>query len=149
MTTAEASALPYLIFRLGGYHYGLSIDYVVEVAAMVEVVPLAGGTPALMGVANRHGSILPMLDMRVIFGQSAAQIDTTTLFVVVQHNTIMAGLVVDEIQQIVYLSARPHAHDSVQYIEGVLTQQEQIVQLVALPQVLKAHIPHQVLENGA
>lgn len=150
MVQADSHPLPYLLFRLGPHHYGLSISHVIEVAAMVELVATPGTHPAFLGVANRHGGVLPVLDMRAIFGQTATVIDTTTLFIVVQHAGTQAGLVVDEIQQIVYLEPEQlrQSEKDVKYIQGVITRQGSIIQLVALPPLIAEFVPHHMLESS-
>ena len=49
---------PVLTFRLATQQYGLPIDQVLEVAAMVALTTVPDAPPEMMGLANRHGEVL-------------------------------------------------------------------------------------------
>lgn len=146
----EALRLPFLTFRLGQQSYALPIAQVVEVAAMVELVTVANAPAALLGVANRHGSVLPLLDLRLVFGQPAAPITDSTLFVVAALGTRQVGLIVDEIYQVAYFDAQQLAASplSEKYVEGILTYRDQLVQIVALPALLASFLPEGAAAHG-
>jgi purine-binding chemotaxis protein CheW len=67
----EADRQPVLTFTLGDGIYALPIEEVIEVAAMVELIPLADAPPEILGMVNRHGEIMPVLDLRQVFKQPA------------------------------------------------------------------------------
>jgi chemotaxis signal transduction protein len=150
MAEADTQPVPYLIFRLGSQQYALVVDHVIEVAAMVELVNLPHAQPAILGVANRHGHVLPMLDLRQVFDQRAARIDIATLFIVAQHNDRQMGLVVDEVQQIGYFDAAvvAQATSAEKYVQGIVTHDGNIIQLIALPQLIAAFLPQEMLESN-
>jgi chemotaxis signal transduction protein len=87
----KAERLPFLLFQMGPQYYALAIDGVVEVAAMVELVQTPGINAEFIGIANRHGAVLPMLDLPVIFRLPPTKIDMSTLFIVVQAADRRAG----------------------------------------------------------
>lgn len=103
MTDSGQEHVPLLVFRLAEQHYGLHIAHVVEVAAMVALTTVPESPEPLLGIANRHGDILPVLDLRIIFAADAVPVTTDTLFVVVEYGNHMAGLVVDEVDGVRYL----------------------------------------------
>src|SRR5512145_2335708 len=113
-----------LTFSLGPQIYGLPIEDVVEVAAMVELVEMPDAPPALLGMMNRRGNILPMLDLRQVFNQAATPVSTTTLFIVVAHGLRMAGLVVEEIRQVEYVNLSQQTPTSGKYIRGIIHHKE-------------------------
>lgn len=96
-------AIPMLVFRLSDQYYGIHIDHVVEVAAMVEFSALPDATPELLGMVNRHGAVLPLIDLRQAFGLGTLDINLSTLFIVVSLDKMRAGLVVDEVFQVQYI----------------------------------------------
>lgn len=150
MAEAEAQSVPHLIFRLGSQQYALVIDQVIEVAAMVELVDTPHSHAAFLGVANRHGQVLPVLDLRIVFDHPAAHIDTATLFIVAQHLDQQLGLVVDEVQRIEYFDASVVARraPAQQHVQGIVTHRGNIVQLVALPSLLATFLPQDMLESN-
>lgn len=104
MTESAQEQVPLLVFRLAEQHFALHIEHVVEVAAMVALTPVPESPDPLLGVANRHGDILPVLDLRLILAKDAAPVTTDTLFVVVHDADHLAGLVVDEVDGVRYLT---------------------------------------------
>lgn len=103
--TDPASFVSVLTFRLDRQEYALPVDEVVEVAALMELTRIADSVPELLGIANRHGTALPVLDLRRVLDAPLAPLDATTLFIVGSHDGQMVGLVVDEVQQVEYIPA--------------------------------------------
>jgi purine-binding chemotaxis protein CheW len=141
--TPEPARLAFLTFSLGDQLYALPIDDVVEVAAMVALVQVAGAPPEVMGMANRHGQVLPVLDLRRVFRQGEAGLSVTTLFIVAQHNEQQVGLVVDEVHQVEYFDMTQVAHTSAreQYTRGMIPYADRLVQIIALPALLAVFLP--------
>ena len=140
----------YLIFVLGQQRYALPVSSVIEVAAMVELVKTTNQRPEVLGVANRHGEVLPMLDLRLVFGHEAAPIDTTTLFIVARHGETQVGLVVDEIRQIEYFAMNPtgRTRPGERFIDDLVTHDESVIQIVALPVLIAEFVSQNVLESS-
>ncbi|MEL6526461.1 MAG: chemotaxis protein CheW [Chloroflexota bacterium] len=139
MSANEQHAL--LTFRLSDQYYALRIQHVLEVAAMVEYDKLANADEALLGIANRHGDPLPLLDMRAVFGMSAIAVDVNTLFIVVQTSGYPVGLVVDEVEQVRYvpLNAFRSARAGT-YITHLVSTDDQLFQLVDLDTLLQQYV---------
>jgi chemotaxis signal transduction protein len=138
-----ADPVAHLIFRLGPQHYALSIEQVVEVAAMVELVKTPDVDEVFLGIANRHGEALPMLDLRPVFRQSAPIIDTSTLFIVAHLSGQYVGLVVDEVLRIDYFDTHQLPRHLIRdrFVQGVITRGEQLIQLITLPSLLATYLP--------
>lgn len=129
--------IPILTFTVAERTYALPVADVLEVAAMVELLPMAQSLPEIMGLVNRHGSIIPLLDMRVILGQPSSIIHIRTFFIVVQMDGIITGLVVDHIEQVKYIP-----EDAFQAVPGnvlvqtIVNDAGVIVQMVSLTPLL-------------
>ncbi len=128
--------LPVLTLRLGEQLYAVTIDDVVEVASMVELTTLPDKPPHMMGIANRHGAMLPVFDLRQIFEQEAAPVDSYTLFIVAVHHGQMAGLVVDEVHQVEYVDLSERQPTAGRYIRDIVSHKGHLVQLISLPHLL-------------
>jgi purine-binding chemotaxis protein CheW len=128
--------LPVLTFRLGEQPYAVGIEDVVEVASMVELTTLPDSPPFMMGYANRHGMMLPVFDLRQIFEQEAASVDSYTLFIVAAHEGQMAGLVVDEVRQVEYMDIGERQATAGKYIRDIVSHKGHLVQLISLPHLL-------------
>ena len=135
--------IPILTFLMDGKPYALLIDYVVEVAAMVQYSDIADSAPALLGMINRHGQVMPLVDLRLVFGLSTAIIDTNVLFIVAQHEDTLVGLVVDAVNQVEYIhpSDLRMAPGGGRWVEQVVSYQDSLLQIVNLPAVITHLLP--------
>jgi len=62
----------YLAFLCGGEDFALPIHYVVEVARHQSAVRVPNADPAVVGVINLRGQIIPIVDMFVPLGLEGA-----------------------------------------------------------------------------
>mgnify|MGYP003492485273 CR=1 FL=1 len=149
MSHQAESALPILIFNIGDSLYALSIDDIVEVAAMVEMTSVPDAPPEILGVVNRHGAIVPMLDLRRVFKQQTAPVLPSTLFIVVQSGNSWAGLVVDDVQQVEYVNGAQFEGTSIpgRYIRGMISYKSQLIQLISLPPLWESFLVTQVADK--
>ena len=129
---------PFLTFSLGEQKYALPIDVVVEVAAMVELAEVADSPPEMSGIANRHGAVLPVFDLRLVFGHEAAPVNLSTLFIVAAHDGQTVGLVVDEVHQVEYIQPSRQSSTTGKYIHDIVSHKGQLVQLISLPALLES-----------
>lgn len=143
MNVQTIDRIPVLTFMMGDKQYALLIDYVVEVAAMVHYSEVADATPFLLGMVNRHGQVMPLIDLRIIFGLETPIIDTNILFVVARHNNILVGLVVDAVNQVeyIYQSDLRVAPGGGRWIKQVASHHDDLLQIVNLPAVVNHLLP--------
>jgi len=141
--------LPILTFVLGEQHFALRIEDVVEVAAMVALTAISGTQAAVLGAANRHGEVLPMLDMRQVIGLSPLQVDDDTLFIVARRGTHLVGLVVDLILQVEYANPRQIDRRATgHHVSGVVSDDRWLIQLLDVHALLQTFLPESVMIEG-
>ena len=108
---------------------------------MVEVTSVAGMPSEVLGVVNRHGTVLPLLDLRPIFNQTPAQIDTSSLFIVGVRGDHYVGLLVDEVHQVEYfdfsLVQESPAKLGEAYIRAIIPHGNELIQVLTLPPLLE------------
>ena len=143
MSTKILDQLPILTFMLGARRYGLRIDYVVEVAAIVDYSTVADSSEALLGLINRHGQVVPLIDLRIVFGLDVPPIDTNVLFIVAQYNDIIVGLVVDAVNQVEYIREGDLrvAPGGGRWVEQVTGYQDELLQLINLSAIISNILP--------
>jgi purine-binding chemotaxis protein CheW len=141
----EAVRLPILTFSLGDHLYALLIEDVVEVNAMVEITPLPDAPPEVLGIVNRHGKMLPLLDLRLVFKQPAPPVTSGTLFIVAAGGSQHIGLVVDEVHQVEYVDALRlgDAPTTARYLHGIIGHEASLIPILALPALLAAFVDGQ------
>lgn len=125
-------------------HYTVTIDEVVEVAAMVESARLSEEThPAVHGVIVRRGLPLVLIDLRVLFYCTDAPVSLNTLFVVVKHHKELVGFIVDHVEGVVYLNlddVRP-VRGGYGFVRGVLAHNHLLVQWLSASAVVAGTLP--------
>lgn len=91
----------YLTFELDGEHYGVKIDYVIEIVGIQDITQLPGTPKYVKGLINLRGKIIPLIDAREKFGKEKAEYNDRTCIVVLDIDDIMVGLVVDVISDVI------------------------------------------------
>ncbi len=104
----EAEPIPAVLCIIGDQQYAIAVTQILEVAALVKLTPLPDAPPEVAGVVNRHGEVIPVLDLRLCLKASESKISLNTLFIVVQEVQgdevlFTAGLIVDEVLGVVQL----------------------------------------------
>ena len=90
-----------LTFYIDDTMYGLPLANVIEIIN-VQTVATVPGTPAYVkGVINLRGGIVPLVDLRLKFGQMEREYDDQTNFIITQLGDMQVGLAVDRVSNVV------------------------------------------------
>jgi purine-binding chemotaxis protein CheW len=94
----------FLTFNLGEELYGVDILRVQEIKGYTTVTTIPNTPPHIKGVFNLRGTIVPIIDLRTLFGMPPIEYTrfTVIIVVVVQHKAI--GLVVDAVSDVLTVS---------------------------------------------
>jgi chemotaxis signal transduction protein len=57
-----------IVFTLGGQRHAVELRWVREVVTLGWVTPVPNAPPAVAGVVNYHGAIVPVIDVAVLAG---------------------------------------------------------------------------------
>jgi purine-binding chemotaxis protein CheW len=112
-------------FVVGEVEYAVAIARVKEIANPLDVVNLPHAPPAVVGVADYRGDVLPVIDLRLRFGLPSAAVTRRTKWIVVDVLGRLAALVVDAVTEVFGTAgaelkpAPPLAGDDVRGIAGV------------------------------
>ena len=103
----------FLSFRLGDEEYAIDILQVREIRAHEPVTRIANAPQFIRGVINLRGNIVPIVDLRVKFGQADAKYDAFTVVIILNIAQRLMGIVVDAVSDVVALlpeqiRAAPH-----------------------------------------
>ena len=91
----------YLTFHLDDVEYGINIHYVVEIVCMQRITELPDTPPALRGIINLRGKVIPVLDLRLRFSMAERDYDERTSVIVVNIQNASIGLICDEVAEVV------------------------------------------------
>lgn len=67
-----------ILFQIGGHHYGLKTDNVVEIIPAIPLRPLPGTTKYLAGIFDYRGEIVPVIDISNLTIKQPAKIRLST-----------------------------------------------------------------------
>ena len=96
----QAKRARYLTFYLGDEQYGIAIDKIKEIIAMMKVTDVPK-TPAYMrGVINLRGSIIPVVDTRLRFSMEPREEDMHTAIIIVEVEKVNIGFIVDRVEEV-------------------------------------------------
>jgi chemotaxis signal transduction protein len=84
--------------RIGVELYAVGVEHVLEVAELGAVTPVPGAPPAVLGVWNLRGQILPVLDLGSLLGLAPST--ERRRLVVAEAAGRRAGLAVDEVSDV-------------------------------------------------
>jgi len=95
----------YLTFYLGDEQYGIAIDKIKEIIAMMKVTNVPKTPFFMRGVINLRGSIIPIVDTRLRFGMQAREEDMHTTIIIVEVEKINIGFIVDRVEEVCSIDA--------------------------------------------
>ena len=130
-----------LTVALGAEVYGVDILRLKEIRGWSPVTRLPHSPPAVLGVLNLRGVVVPIIDLRVRFGMPAAEFTAVTVIIVLSLRTARGdqefGIVVDKVMDVVDIApgqvkATPSTAASVagEVIEGIASVDEQMLILL-------------------
>lgn len=137
----------YLSFMLGRIEYALPIVEVREVVRQSTITPVPSMPPAIRGVINLRGQVLPVLDvaMRVGLPQTAIGRWTCTMVVdtTIEGERCSIGLLVDAVSRVHEFAPEQigpppsfGSEISVDYLKGMASFEKSFVQILSLDRLL-------------
>jgi purine-binding chemotaxis protein CheW len=142
----------YITFKLADEEYAFEILKVREIIGMMVITRVPQADRAIKGVINLRGKVIPVVDLRLVFGMSETVPTDQTVIVIVQINVAnrmySMGVLVDEVVEV--LSVKTSAiepppnlgdfSDSTQeYILGVAKVGQRVIFLLDINKVLNSN----------
>lgn len=98
---AEEHKSKYMTFKSGNEYFGLKIQYVNEIIQIQAITMVPETEEYIKGLINLRGKIVPVIDVRLRFGQEAFEYNDRTCIIVIQVNDMMVGLIAEKIADVV------------------------------------------------
>jgi chemotaxis signal transduction protein len=114
-------------------HYAVAVEHVLEVAKLRDMTAVPGASPWLLGVINRDGQVLPVVDLAHLLGTGA--VGHPGCLLVVEDGPRRAGLAVDEILDVSPTPAPIDATES-KLLEGASLVEGVLIGMLAVGAVL-------------
>lgn len=93
-------------FRMGERFYVAPMGEVSEILHEPHVAALPGVKPWIKGVANLRGRLLPVMDLCAFFGLELSAQRKQRRVLVIDHQDVFAGLLVDEVLGVQHFNER-------------------------------------------
>lgn len=147
MSQSETESLSGLIalaiVGLQGEHFALSLDVIQEFTDVSQITPIPCCPRHIVGNMNQRGEILTLIDIRQFLHLDCSAPASQQKAVIVRVEQIVAGIIVDEVFDVVYLrpsdiSGIPTAVHSAEneYLRGVAAYQDRMMSILDLPRLL-------------
>jgi len=89
----------YLVFTLHEHEFALKAECSQGVERLVDVTAVPNVAAWVSGVINLRGSIASVVDLRAFFGLERLAYNPRTRLLIVQHNEMLIGLIVDSVSE--------------------------------------------------
>jgi purine-binding chemotaxis protein CheW len=116
-TAAEDGFRQYVTFHLGGECFAFPMESVLEIIRVPTAVGVPLTPPALVGLANLRGAVLPVVDLRRTLALPERAYDDATRVVVVDCGQPV-GLVVDQVARV--MNVEPERIESADAVKDVV-----------------------------
>ncbi len=140
---ADSGSLQCVTFTLEDETYGINVMQVQEVLREIEVAPVPGAPPYVLGIINLRGNVVSVIDARTRFGLPTKESDDMTRIIVIEAQQQILGILVDSVAEVVdiqrgEIDTAPNVGnaETSKYIDGVVSRGEELLILVDLNKLL-------------
>ncbi len=142
-------------FLLAQERYGIETRHIREVYPLKELTPLPSTPPFVLGVVNARGRIVPVVDIKTIFGLPDRGLTDLNKLIIVRANGVELGLVADTIvgvQRVPLHDIQPSLPTlsgiRAEYLKGVTKERKVIIdaEKVLLDEKLLVHGDMEITE---
>jgi len=88
-------------FTLAQENYGLEITFIREIQPLKELTLIPCTPDFIIGAVNIRGKIIPVIDIRKLFGLADVQLSTDAKVIVVQYQDLEIGLLASEVSDVI------------------------------------------------
>lgn len=152
-------AAQYLTFSLDDEIFGLDIYKVHEVLDFTALTKVPRMPEFMAGVINLRGRVVPVIDMRLKFGMTKAEMSVNTCIIIVEIDldgeTTVLGALADSVQEVLELDSsriepppRIGTRLRTQFIKGMGKRDDQFIILLDIDRIFSSDDIAAVLETA-
>jgi purine-binding chemotaxis protein CheW len=141
--TIDVQKREFLVFGLNNEEYAIDIGTVSELRGYGTVTAIANAPIHIKGVINLRDVIVPIIDLRIKFGQQEPTYDQFTVAIILNVNGQTAGMVVDNVSNVVALtkdqlkpSPKMSSGDEAEFITGIGTVDDRMLILIDVTKLI-------------
>lgn len=145
----------WVVFQCAGVHYALKSEQVRLIEMLGEITSVPNTPPAVAGVFNLRGEIVPVIDLRARLGLPPAPYSLAARIIILQASKRRVGMIVDSAREVLRI-----AQDKVlppsefmqglsgRYLTGIIVQAERTILILDLEHVLRVEEPLQAISSS-
>ena len=148
----QGNTLKLVGFYLGPEEYAVDILKIKEIKLMQEITNVPKAPDFVEGVINLRGDIVPIIDLKKKLNLGAAELNEESKIVVVEIDTKMEGVIVDEVSEVIEiedskLSPPPPIIGGIEaeYLKGVGKLGDRLLILLDLDKILTLEEKNQLV----
>lgn len=132
----------YVTFAVDDRHYGIEITKIREIKAWSEPTELPNSPPAMRGVLNLRGVIVPIFDLRARFGEGPTEACGEHVVIIVALRGSLTGVLVDAVSDILALEPSEvlpvptmDGGADQRFLSGLVSRDDRLVALLKLEEL--------------
>lgn len=140
----------FLTFCLGEDEFGIPILEVQEILGYQKPTLIPNAPEWVMGVINIRGVVIPVVDVRAVFGMGFREYDDTSVIIVTLVHGKVIGAAVDQVRDVMGFTANqmqkpPEISNKVdtRFLSGMGKLDDRLVMTLYIPEVMRG-----VLDEG-
>ncbi|MDQ7033141.1 MAG: chemotaxis protein CheW [Desulfonauticus sp.] len=137
--------LKFFSFLVGEEIFAFPMEILQEIIWVPETIKVPLTPPAFKGLTNLRGSILPIVDLRILFGQTNCKVSETTRAIIVDIGHPV-GIIIDKVDKTLDVSEAQIDKNALittdtamgKYLEGVIKNgDKELVQIINIKKLLE------------
>lgn len=101
----ENELLQLVTFAISEEEFGIEILRVQEIIRIMPITKVPNSPPAVEGVINLRGKVIPVIDLRKRFGLEPREHDNQTRIIVIEIHGMIIGFVVDGVSEVLRIKS--------------------------------------------
>ena len=144
-----------LTFYLSDEWFALPLEKVKVVTRLLDVTPVPGASPYVLGVINHKSAIYPLVDVHRLLKIEAQPPTRSSRFVIIQHDKYTLGLLVDnmgEVREVNSSDLERHVrnhNETSDYIRSEFSIDNRLLGLLNLNTILNTISEGEIYSPGA
>lgn len=146
---SNEGAAQFVAFVVGEQTYCVDIMSVREIRAWTGTTSLPNAAEFVRGVINLRGVVVPIIDLRIRFGQGETDPTKSHVVVIVSIDGKLNGMLVDGVSDILTIKETdvmpiPDTGGEAEnpYLEGLISMDEEMVAMIALDRLIEKVVVH-------
>jgi purine-binding chemotaxis protein CheW len=143
-SSRDSTTYQFVGFRLDGEDYAIAITKIQEIIVMKPITRIPQVPAFIEGLINLRGSVIPIVNLRTLFGLTPREIDDETRTIIVNVGDRTIGYIVDEVTQVMRIAGdqiqpAPVTITAVskQHIAGLARLEDRLLIILEIERLLK------------